>query len=44
MAFIVGLIIGFLFGFVTPVLLACIVIASESNREQEETEKKYDGW
>lgn len=46
MGFIVGLIVGILFGFCLPVVIACLFVAGESNRENEEAEKqdKYTGW
>jgi hypothetical protein len=44
MWFIVGFIVGVLVGICLPVVIACLIVASEADRELEDMKKRYDGW
>lgn len=44
MKYVLAFGIGLVAGMILDVVIACLVVASESEHEIEEREKKYDGW
>ncbi len=44
MMFVAVFLVGLACGVALTVLFACLVVASEGERELEEMEKRYDGW
>lgn len=44
MKYLAVFLLGLVFGMVLDVVIACLLVSGESERELEEMEKKYDGW
>jgi hypothetical protein len=43
MKYVAVFLVGLVVGMILDVVIACLVVASEGEREQEDIEK-YDGW